>query len=353
MARGGDEGVRILLVGGGVEPIPPTGYGGTERFIADLQGALTRSGHEAIVVNRVRHRKLRDEYPFAWELPRLLRGQKYDVVHANSPVVGNRLGSLGIPYVYTTHSRHWYYRSQLSHRWGYWLERRAVRRSAAAVALTEPLARTMEAAVPVTRRPITVIPFGVDAEHFHPAWERRTGHVALGVGVVAPVKRWELAAAALRGTGIRFVLAGPTPDRAYADRVRAAGDQVELLGELSEEALAARYSESDFLVHPSQVELLSGSVVQGLAAGLPVVGGPALVGVVDEGATGWSVPDEDVPAFVGAMRRHLTELGSDAQLRRRMGDSARSVALQRYAWAQVVPQYVELYRSVAGAARAE
>jgi glycosyltransferase involved in cell wall biosynthesis len=342
--------VRIVLVGGGVEPIPPTGYGGTERFIADLHGALRAAGHEAFVVNQVRHRRLRDEYPFAWQLPRLLRSQTYDVVHANSPVVANRLALGRIPYVYTTHSRHWYHRAQLSHRWGYWLERRAVRRASAPVALTESLARTMRAAVPETRRPIAVIPFGVDGERFRPAWDRRTGGVALGVGLVAPVKRWELAAEALRGTGLRFTLVGPTPDRAYADRVRAAGDHVELVGELSDDALAARYAESDLLVHPSRVELLSGSVVQGLSAALPVVGGPALAGVVEEGRTGWCVPDPDPRAFITGIRERATQLAGDPGLRRRMGDAARSLAQDQFSWPRVVQRYVELYRGVAGMA---
>jgi glycosyltransferase involved in cell wall biosynthesis len=340
--------VRIVLVGGGVEPIPPTGYGGTERFIADLQTALHAAGQDAVVVNRVRHRRMRDEYPFARELPRLLREQPYDVVHANSPVVGNRLGSAGIPYVYTTHSRHWYYRSRLTHRWGYWLERRAVRRSAAPVALTEPLAATIRAAVPNARRPITVIPFGVDGEKYRPAWDRRTGTVALGVGVVSPVKRWEIAAAALRGTGLRLVLVGPIPDPGYADRVRSAGDRVELLGEIPVDALRQRLAESDMLVHPSLVELLSGAVVQALSAGLPVVGGSAIAGVVEDGETGWSLPDADVPAFVAGIRRRATELAADAALRRRMGDAARAVALERYSWPRIVQQYLALYRAVAG-----
>jgi glycosyltransferase involved in cell wall biosynthesis len=344
--------VRIVLVGGGVEPIPPPGYGGTERFIADLQVALRGAGHDVSVVNRVRHRRLRDEYPFAWELPRLLRALRYDVVHANSPVVGNRLALSGIPYVYTSHSRHWYYRERLTHRWGYWLERRAVRHAAAPVALTEPLARTMGKAVGTTRRPIEVIPFGVDGERFRPEWDRRSGSVALGVGVVAPFKRWELAAAALRGTGLRFVLAGPAPDRDYADRVRAAGDRVELVGEVSEDDLCGRFAESDLLVHPSRVELLSGTVVQALSSGLPVVGGPALAGAVDDGRTGWCVPDTDLAAFVAGLRQRSLELAHDPALRRRMGEAARAVAQDRYTWPRVVEQYEQVYRAVAERAAA-
>jgi len=339
--------VRIVLVGGGVEPIPPPGYGGTERFIADLQAALRGAGHDVAVVNRVRHRRLRDEYPFAWELPRLLRDLRYDVVHANSPVVANRLALSRLPYVYTSHSRHWYYRERLSHRWGYWLERRAVRHAAAPVALTEPLARTMAKAVGKTRRAIEVIPFGIDGERFRPEWDRRGGDVALGVGVVAPFKRWELAAEALRGTGLRFVLAGPTPDRDYASHVRAAGDRVELVGELSEDDLRRRFAESDLLVHPSRAELLSGTVVQALSSGLPVVGGPALAGAVDDGRTGWCVPDADLAAFVAGMRQRSLELARDPALRRRMGEAARASAQERYAWPRVVERYEEVYRAVA------
>ena len=337
-----------MLVGGGVEPIPPTGYGGTERFIADLTVALRAAGHDAVVVNQVRHRRMRDEYPFAWQLPRLLRAERYDVVHANSPVVGNRLAGKGIPFVYTSHSRHWYFRDRWSHRWGYWLERRAVRRATAAVALTEPLARTMERAVGTTRRPITVIPFGVDSVRFHPDWARRTGTVALGVGVVAPFKRWELAAAALRGTGLRFVLVGPTPDAAYAERVRASGDAVEITGELPPEELARRFAESDLLIHPSRVELLSGAVVQALASGLPVLGGPAVQGAVDDGTTGWVVPDDDPPRFVQGLQERARSLAGAPELRRRMGEAARASAEARYSWPRVVEQYVAVYSAVAG-----
>jgi glycosyltransferase involved in cell wall biosynthesis len=343
--------VRIVLVGSGVEPIPPVGYGGIERFIADFRDALERAGHDPVVVNQVRNRRMRDEYPFARELPHLLTERApYDVVHANSPVVGNRLAARKIPYVYTTHSRHWYYRTRLSHRWGYWLERRAVRRASAPVALTESLARTMRAAVPNARAPISVIPFGVDPERFRPAPERRTGTVALGVGVVAPVKRWELAAAALKGTGLTFVLVGPVTDPAYADTVRAAGDRVELTGELAPDALAERFASSDFLVHPSAVELLSGAVVQGLASGLPVLGGTAVSGVVDEGVTGYSLPDADPAAFVAQLRERALGLARDPEARGRMSAAARAAAIDRFSWPAVVEQYVAVYRRVASGA---
>jgi glycosyltransferase involved in cell wall biosynthesis len=339
--------VRVVLIGGGVEPIPPTGYGAIERILADFQAALTAAGHTGIIVNRVRHRRMRDEYPFALELPRLLKGVEYDVLHANTPVVANRLAWSGRPFVYTSHSRHWFYRTQWSHRWGYWLERRAVRRADAVVALTEPLARTMRSAVPSRRPlPITVIPFGVDSLRFAPDWPARTGRRALGVGVVAPFKRWELAGRALRGTGIHLRIAGPQPSPEYAAAVRASGDSVELLGEVDDATLRRLCAESDFLVHPSAVEVLSATVLQALAAGLPVLGGGAVESVVDDGRTGWVIAGTDPVPFTDTLRARGVELASDPTLRRRMGEAARAVAQDRYSWRRVVESHVGVYETV-------
>jgi glycosyltransferase involved in cell wall biosynthesis len=291
---------------------------------------------------------MRDEYPFALELPGLLHELEYDVLHANTPVVGNRLSGRGLPFVYTSHSRHWFFREQLTHRWGYWLERRAVRRATAVVALTEPLARTMRAAVPApSPLPITVIPFGVDSSRFAPDWDHRAGNRALGVGVVLPFKRWELAARALHGTGIRLRIAGPQPSAEYSARVRAAGDTVELLGEVDDATLRTLYAESDFLVHPSAVEVLSATVLQGLAAGLPVLGGSAVDGVVENGRTGWSLPDRDPEAFVRSLREKAVGLNADETSRRSMGESARQVATDRYSWPRVVEAHLAVYRRVA------
>ncbi len=332
-----------------MQPIPPTGYGAVERIVAELAVALRAQGEEVAIVNRVRQRRMRDEYPFAWELPRLLRAERYDVLHANTPVVANRLALGHQPFVYTSHSRHWFYRDQLSHRWGYWLERRAVRRATETIALTPTLERTMGSVVP-RHGPISTIPFGVDTDRFRPDPARRTGRIALGVGVVAPFKRWEWAARALRGTGITLRIAGPTPSAEYAERVRSAGDAVELLGEIPEPELVARYAESDLLVHPSGVEVLSAAVLQGLAAGLPVLGGPAVADAVEDGETGFVVPDADPASFVAATRSHAQTLLADSARRERFSARARASAEARFSWGRVAAAHREVYRRVAGRA---
>jgi glycosyltransferase involved in cell wall biosynthesis len=343
--------VRILLIGGGVHPIPPTGYGAIERILTDLQAALRAAGHEAEIVNRVRHERMRDEYPFARELPGLLARERYDALHAHTPVVANRLAGRGLAFAYTSHSRHWFYRDRWSHRWGYFLERRGVRRSTETIALTPHLAATMRARVRPPLPPISVIPFGVDASRFGPHWETRTGRRAIGVGVVLPFKRWELAARALRGSGIGLTIIGPTPSAEYAARVRAAGDEVALTGEISEAELRARLAESDLLLHPSAVEVLSATVLEAMAAGLPILGGPALDGVVESGRTGWIVDDTDPAAFVAGLGAHARSLALDGSTRRAMGEAARGTAVQHYAWPAIAQAHLAVYARVQAAAR--
>lgn len=337
--------MRIVLVGTGVLPIPPEGYGGVERTIAEYAAALRAAGHDVTIVNEVRGRRSLDEYWFAGRLPRLLEGLEFDVLHASTPVVANRLAARGRPFVYTSHSRHWFERGGLGGRWGLWLERRAVRRATHTVALTERLRRRM---LDLTGAELdarsTVIPIGVDTTRFRPDWDRRTGTVALGVGIVAPFKRWHLAAAALKGTGFRFKLIGPRPDRSYADVVRSAGDAVELVGEVDEETLRRAYAESDLLVHPSRVELLAGVVLQGLAAGLPVLGAAPVAELVDPGA-GVVAPDHAADdEIVGRFRAAAESYARDPSARRRDGDAARASAVRRFGWPRVVDDHVELYR---------
>ncbi|MCI4354447.1 MAG: glycosyltransferase family 4 protein [Thermoplasmata archaeon] len=342
--------MHIVLAGTGVLPIPPTGYGGVERTIGELAEALRARGETVTVLNEVRRGRSSDEYRFALGLKRQLRALEYDVVHASTPAVANGLAWSGLPYVYTTHSRHWFERESFGARWGYFLEKRAVRHSAGPIALTDRLRTEIARRVPSAAGALQVIPIGVDVGRFRPDWPSRTGRRALGVGVVRPFKRWELAARALQGTGISLRIVGPTPDLAYADRVRAAGDGVEIVGEIPEPDLARAFAESDLLVHPSRVELLAGAVVQGLAAGLPILGAAPVADLVEPG-TGACAPaaatDEEIVAF---LRAHATAYAADPALRRSTGEAARAVAERRFSWARVAEAHVDLYRQVARAA---
>lgn len=345
-------GVRVVLVGTGAYPIPPPGYGAIERILAEFADALRKAGQEVRVVNEALGSAPSAEYRFASHLRRLLRTEPFDVLHASTPVVGNRLARLGLPYVYTSHSRHWFWRTSWRHRWGFWLERRAVRRSAAAIAVTPELEARMREWVAPLPPVLRVIPYGIDAERWSADWDRRSGRTALGVGLVLPLKGWDVAARALRGTGVHLRIAGPMPDPEYATRVRAAGDDVDLLGEVTEDRLRDLYASSDFLVHPSQGEVLPRSVLEGMAAGLPVIGSSTVASILAGTSAGWAAPAsaeaDEVASFV---RQHALELAGDGNLRRRMGEAARAEIRSTYAWDRIVAQHLDVYRQLPSRAR--
>jgi glycosyltransferase involved in cell wall biosynthesis len=317
-----------------------------ERTIAELARALTAAGAEVTVLQQVRRQRSTDEYRFAWHLPRLVAGERFDALHASTPVVANRLALAGIPYVYTTHSRHWFLRRGWRERWGYGLERRAVRRSRATLALTERVRDRVAADLGTPGPPLPVVPIGVDTSRFHPDWSARNGRTVLGVGVVQRFKRWELAARALRDLDVELTIVGPTPDAAYASELKAIGPHVRLLGERPEEELVARFASSDLLVHPSEVELLAGVVLQGLASGLPVLGAEPIASLLEPDRTGFSSPAGSPPSAIEAfLRSGAQRLLSDPTLRRSMGEAARRSAEVRFAWPVVAHAHLQVYRS--------
>ncbi len=342
-------GVKVLLVGTGTHAIPPVGYGAVERILYEYGQALSASGHSARILNEAHETGGLGEYRFALHLRSLLRREEYDVLHASPPVVANRLAVAGLPFVYTSHSRHWFWRQNWRHWWGFQLERRAVRRAAAVVALTPAVEAAMRATLPPAHpAPVRVIPYGVNANDYGPAWELRTGRRALGVGIVHPLKGWETAAAALKGTGISLRIAGPIADPAYAERVRVAGDAVELLGEVDERRLRSLYAESDLLVHPSQVEVLPRAVLEAMASALPVVGSPVVTSLFASGGAGLTAPpatsgDELVRFFRSSAER----LAADESLRQAMGAAGRTLAKEHYSWDRVVAAHIGLYREAA------
>jgi glycosyltransferase involved in cell wall biosynthesis len=160
----------------------------------------------------------------------------------------------------------------------------------------------------------------------------------------------ELLEAARSLPGARFTLVGPIdPDfqATVSGELEELGERVRLLGRLSHEETAALYGQCDVFVLPTYREGFPVSVLEAMAASLPVVATPvgAIPDVVREGHEGHLVPVRDA----SALARRLRELVEDPARRRAMGCAARE-RVERYFSVEIVVAELEaLYDSLLGA----
>ncbi len=111
-----------------------------------------------------------------------------------------------------------------------------------------------------------------------------------------------------------------------AEALRAQGEALERMGRLRwlgpREDAPRLMRAFDLLTLPSTMETMPLTLLEAMAAGLPVVAS-AIYGipeVVVPGETGWLVPPRDVPA----LRARLRDLLADAARRREMGEAGRA-----------------------------
>jgi glycosyltransferase involved in cell wall biosynthesis len=167
----------------------------------------------------------------------------------------------------------------------------------------------------------------------------------LSVGRLAAPKDFTTllqALARLEPGSFRAWIVGNGPERAALESdVRELGlvDAVDMLGERDD--VARLMTRSDVFVLSSRSEGFPLSILEAMAAGLPVVG--SAVGGVPEliGNSGFLVAAGDVDALAAALR----QLVEDAELRSRHGELARREAEARFDLPAFHRAYLDLYAS--------
>lgn len=354
--------------------------GGIELHLRDLALALRHAGIDARIITTTRGAPVVDDVPvhrirtplapgagFAFwpgmlgQVDRLIRDEKFDVVHAHASVVspvalagaiaGRRAG---LPSLVTFHS--------MLHRASFLLgasealfawSGRGVVLSAVSGVVAEQVARWIPGAS------VGVLPNGLDASF----WRARAGEPPVGEIVFAsairlsrkkrPLRLVRAFAHAVRfvaGTpAMRLVVAGAGPEsgrvRRLADEL-GVGAHVELTGQLSRGALRDLYARSHAFVLPSERESFGIAALEARTAGLPVIAmlASGVRDFVRQGVDGLLARDE------AELSRHISRLALDSPFR----DYVRhhnSVTVPPYDWADVRAMHLELY-ALAGA-RAE
>lgn len=170
----------------------------------------------------------------------------------------------------------------------------------------------------------------------------------VSVGRLAEPKDFETLVTALAGLPpgtARLTILGDGPLRGeIEDLLRRLGvaDSVVLAGEVAD--VRQRLAVADVFVLSSRSEGLPISVLEAMAAGLPVVASDVggLHEVVVDGATGYLVAPGDATALAG----RVAELAADPDLRTMLGAAARRRAEERFSLPRWRLAHLELYRAL-------
>jgi glycosyltransferase involved in cell wall biosynthesis len=392
--------MRIAMVSEHASPLDPIGAnaGGVSRYVAELAGRLAGRGHEVTVFTRradpdsPARARLRagvtvehvpagpPEYvhrdrllPYVPEFGRYLAerwGQpdgRPDVVHAHfwmsgvAALAGVRGvdAPLEVPVVQTFHTlgaveqRHQGASASPPERLRMEsaVGRRVDRVLAACTDEVQELAR-----MGVPRTSVSVVPCGVDIEHFTP-----TGPVAprgarprvIAVGRLVERKGFATVISALRGVpGAELVIVGgPDVDQlagdpeaarllAWADH-HGVADRVRLVGRVDRAEMPALLRSADVMVAVPWYEPVGIASLEAMACGVPVVattvGG--LTDSVVDGVTGVLVPARRPDAVATELRKMIT----DPIRRTEYGVAGVDRARSRYSWDRVALDVERVY----------
>ena len=292
--------------------------------------------------------------------------REYDVLHVNGFITWMPADVNTAHFVHTGWFRSKYYPFGLGK--GLWsayqfvytrvnavLEGWAYRRSRVITAVSQKVAAEIAAIGLTPRNRLDVIYNGVDTQGFAAAHGDRSRFklpedrfLLLFVGDLrTPRKNLGTVLHALKQMpgNVHLAVAGYLPGSPYPDLARELGveSRVHFLGLVREMPTLMR--SVDTYVFPSRYEAMSLSLLEAMAAGLPVVtartaGGAEIItpecGIVLED------PD-DVPALAQAVQT----LAKDTPRRLAMGEAAAELAGQ-FGWARMAAQYIALYRQLAG-----
>jgi glycosyltransferase involved in cell wall biosynthesis len=348
--------LKIVMVAERHQLRASAGTSRTPHLVA-LSEALATAGHEVTMLVRrdrpgeeiaaPRVRMLRCE-----DLTAALASCRPDVVHAHCSAVGPAAfagaRALDVPFVFSTHD------STNPHE-------PAVLRSADQVLATFTAQVPMLLAAGVPRQNISVVPYGVDIDHFTPDGDTVDRHRAqrvIAVGGMVPPSGFGTPVAALRALpDAELVLVGGAPRHGthaaeLRDYARSLGvaNQVHLAGPVPRTDLPALLRSADLMVCSPWETTFGTAALEAMACGIPVIanGMGGLADTVVHDVTGTHVAPRKPRELAAALRRML----SHKAMREQHGAAGRDRVTVRYSWCRIAEETVHAYRR-AGAADPE
>jgi glycosyltransferase involved in cell wall biosynthesis len=344
--------------------------GGGEKHLADLANGLARRGHDVFAAlipasplraelssvpsQNILELAMRNSLNVRsiLKLARLVRRNEIDIVHAHIardyPLAASVARRAGARLVLT---RHVLFPLNRIHKF-------TLRRTSRVIAVSEAVAEGLRAQKIFEPKTITCIHNGIDVDRFEKSREAMApaADTNLRVGMVGHLARIKgqedfiraAAAVCSRRDDVEFIIAGEDKSRGGDNRrqleklIAELGlrKRISLVGWVDDvPALLATF---DLFVSPSRSEPFGLSIVEAMAAGVPVIAtrSEGAREIIDEGQTGQLVPIGDAAALANAMEQML----SDPEERARLGENARRVARDRFSLERMVDATEQVYR---------
>ena len=288
---------------------------------------------------------------------RLHRSQPIDVIHAHAALPCGHAAALlsrelKIPCVVTVHGLDAFFDNQVRGYAGRWCKRvtRFVYRSAARViCISNKVAENVEESAGATVN-TRVIYNSVDAQMFSPSSTDVQANSILSVGNLIPIKGHELLLRALAAVlpmypniSVEIIGDGPEHHRLarLADDCMVAG-KVRFLGRQSRKQVAEAMRRCAVFALPSRYEGLGCVYLEAMSTERPVIAcrGQGIDGVIQHKSNGWLVDPDNLQELIAALSALLQNL----QLRRQIGQAARSTILHSLTTTHQANQLAALYR---------
>ncbi|NJL14591.1 MAG: glycosyltransferase family 4 protein [Microscillaceae bacterium] len=142
--------------------------------------------------------------------------------------------------------------------------------------------------------------------------------------------------------GADFGPNGPAQQWAKTQNLDA---QVFYHGLVNNHKLVAQLQAFDILLHPSLEESFGNTLIEGMAKGLPVIGGKdsgAVPWVLNEGQNGVLVDVRSAQAIAGGLHR----LAGDAAYFEKLSRESLAYAKERFSAQRIAQVYVNLYKTI-------
>jgi len=342
--------------------------GGGERHLADLANALAQRGHEVFAALspaspvRAELRSLPSEnivelpmrnslnLKSAVKLSRFVREHQIEIVHAHVardyPLAALATGRSQAQLVLTRHVLFPLNR----------IHKLTLRRTSRVIAVSQAVAGSLYTSSIFASEKIITIHNGIDVDRFAGTAKDSATDRKLRVGMVghiAPIKGQEdfvRAAAIVRAhrDDVEFIIAGEDKSHSRENRVALEkliddlelNHSIKLAGWVDD--VANLLSTLDLFVSPARSEPFGLSIVEAMAAGVPVVA-TASEGareIIEDDQTGRLVPVGDVEAMGAA----IISLLDDGTELKRLADNARLSAHELFSLDRMVERTVQVYR---------